>query len=235
MIIPVWAPQTQASPSTPRNFFPVPDTEKSFFMEFSCANQPLGRIVIKVLDGAGQAGLEFESLVTGKEGFGYKGSRVYACCNNEWCLMGDLLYQEPPAKLRQITDWDPRKPQDHKEEEDEGGGGGPSYRQLYEYRGRRRVVRAQEQVITRQPDTRGSVVSVATDYDMGTRTWTFGPQIKICLSDSLLRSGHVLGTVAEGMEVAQRLSRMGGKGWDPEDRITISDCGALQLNSDPPR
>lgn len=174
-------------------------------------------------EAAGQAAQEFESLVKGQEGFGYKGSRVYACCKDEWCLLGDLLYQEPKVQKPQNTEWDPRMPEGCKEEEDERGGEGPVHRQLY--RGSRRVVRAQE--VTKQQNMRGAVVAVTTDYDMQTRTWAVGPQLKICLSDSVLRSGHVVGILTEGMDVAQRLSRMGGRSYEPEDRITISDCGCL--------
>ncbi|XP_045131212.1 uncharacterized protein LOC123516143 isoform X2 [Portunus trituberculatus] len=192
-------------------------------MEFSNISEALGRVVIKAQEGAGQAAVEFESLVTGQEGFGYKGSRVYACCKDEWCLLGDLLYQEPQVQKPQNIEWDPRMPEGHKEEEDEEGSEGPVHRQLY--RGSRRVVREQE--VNKQQNMRGTVVAVTTDYDMETSTWAVGPQLKICLSDRGLRSGRVVGIVTEGMEVAQQLSRMGGRSYEPKDRITISDCGVL--------
>ncbi|XP_063860067.1 uncharacterized protein LOC135100755 [Scylla paramamosain] len=219
-VFPQWSPKP--SPSISRRFVYLDDPQvKHLFMKFSCMDEELGRVVIKVQEEAGQAAVEFESLVTGQEGFGYKGSRVYACCKDEWCLLGDLLYQEPQVQKPQNTEWDPRMPEGRKEEEDEGGEG-PVHRQLY--RGSRRVVRAQ---VTKQQNMRGAVVAVTTDYDMQTHTWAVGPQLKICLSDSVFRSGRVVGIVTEGMEVAQQLSRMGGRNYEPEDRITISDCGAL--------
>ncbi|KAG0711101.1 putative uncharacterized transposon-derived protein F52C9.6 [Chionoecetes opilio] len=231
IIFPTWSPQP--SPTLARRgggrSVPDGDCEKHFFMEFSCLDKPLGRVVIKVLRGAGEAGLEFKYLVTGQNGFGYKGSRVYASCKDEWCLLGDLLYLKPIAHHRLTTDWDPYAPDAPHEEEDEGAtarggeGEGPVYRQLY--RGYSKLIRTQ--VIPQQAMTRGAVVAVASDYDMATATWTLGPQVKICLSDSLLRSGHVVGAVTEGMEVAHQLSRVGGQGYGPEARISISHCGAL--------
>lgn len=227
IIIPAWSPKPQPALSSPVPVSPTSNRGKQFFLEFSCQNVPLGRVVIKVLEGAGSAGKEFEFLVTGRNGYGYKGSRVYACCKDEWCLLGDMLYQNPPPPSHITTDWDPRLPHGPGEHEDKDAGGGSKFRKLH--RGCSRGTRAL--VDTKEPDRRGTVVAVATDYDFETQKWTLGPQIKLCLSNSLLKSGRVLGVLTEGMKVAQRLSRMGGSCYEPESRITISDCGALKPKS----
>lgn len=32
---------------------------------------------------------------------------MFACCQNEWCLLGDLLYDAPPPAAQHQQDWDP--------------------------------------------------------------------------------------------------------------------------------
>lgn len=186
IIIPAWGPKPQPALSSPGPSSPATDRGKEFFLEFSCQNVPLGRVVIKVSDaphgaadlwkfrppppthaqspkvfeclqvtpsslpslrqfsllqvlgGAGLAGKEFECLVTGRNGYGYKGSRVYACCKDEWCLLGDMLFQNPPRPNLITTDWDPRSP--HGQQEEEAAAESSKFRKLY--RGCSRGMRA---------------------------------------------------------------------------------------------
>ncbi|XP_071525925.1 uncharacterized protein [Panulirus ornatus] len=223
----------QPSPSPSRRFPGIipgaSSSSKQFFVEFATLDEPVGKVVIKVLEGAGRLGSEFESLITGKNGFGYKGSRVFACCQNEWCLMGDLLYDVPRPDKQQQHDWDPW-------DTDEGRDGVKSRREKTKssegeaplrtlHHGYKGIVETQQETAHR--DVPGAVVAVATDLDLHTRKWTLGPQFKLCLSDSLIRSGRVLGQVTSGMEVVQRVSQMSERGnFEPSARITIVDCGS---------
>ncbi|XP_069985800.1 uncharacterized protein [Penaeus vannamei] len=86
---------------------PSPSASTRLYLEFSCQNELIGRTVLKLVD-FGRLGREFDLLVTGRLGYGYKGSRVYACCRNEWCLMGDLIYDAPAPPVKPLQDWDCR-------------------------------------------------------------------------------------------------------------------------------
>lgn len=89
----------------------------------------------------GRLGREFEFLMSGRLGYGYKGSRVYACCRNEWCLMGDLIYDAPRPPAPPLQDWDCRgvtvsQPPDPESPEAEADDGVFVPRKLYRgYRG----------------------------------------------------------------------------------------------------
>nr|XP_045609920.1 uncharacterized protein LOC123765422 isoform X1 [Procambarus clarkii]XP_045609921.1 uncharacterized protein LOC123765422 isoform X1 [Procambarus clarkii]XP_045609922.1 uncharacterized protein LOC123765422 isoform X1 [Procambarus clarkii] len=232
-------PGPLVSPSALKGSVPAPSALRGlttapsdhYFIEFTCQDQPVGRVVIKVLEGTGQLGSEFAALLTGKRGFGYKGSRVFACCQNEWILLGDLLYDAPRVLTPRNHDWDPME-DDGWEESREGfqpsrdtsrsADGEASPRILHSgYTG---VVDSQD---TCHGDVRGAVVAVAADLHLETLTWSLGPQVKICLSDSLIRSGRALGQVTDGLHVIQRLSQMSEYGnFEPTARITISECGS---------
>ncbi|XP_064103656.1 peptidyl-prolyl cis-trans isomerase-like isoform X2 [Macrobrachium nipponense] len=192
------------SPSLVRRFpsaIFAPQAPKVVF-EFATPEESLGKVVVKILEDTGELGTEFESLATGSNGYGYQGSRVYASCRNEWCLMGDVLYKTE----------DPQKEGSSSEEED------VTMELPTVYKGYTGIIETQSP----HQDTTGSVVLVGTDLDAGSNTWTLGPQFKICLGESLIRSGRVVGQVTEGLEVAHEVSQQ----FETSPRITISYCGS---------
>ncbi|XP_042861453.1 uncharacterized protein LOC122246763 [Penaeus japonicus] len=213
------------SPATIPVALPAPSAKTRLYLEFACQNELIGRIVLKLVD-TGRLGREFEFLMSGRLGYGYKGSRVYACCRNEWCLMGDLIYEAPRPPAPPLQDWDCRgvtvsQPPDPESPEAEADDGVFVPRKLY--RGYRGLTECEKSALS---DTVGSVVLVGSDLDMSTGAWTLGPQFKVCLGDSLIASGRVVAQVEEGMDVAVRLSQMSLKGdFAPSERITITDCG----------
>ncbi|XP_053628747.2 uncharacterized protein [Cherax quadricarinatus] len=223
--------QGGSSPQFSPTLVPAAISSKNFFIDFSLQDQPLGRIVIKVLEGTGQLGSEFEALLTGRNGFGYKGSRVFACCQNEWILLGDLLYDAPRSLPPQRHYWDPLENDDGDEDEREGTHFVRDRKKSFDSEACPRILHngyigVAEEQDTGYRDLRGAVVAVAADFDLGTMTWILGPQMKICLNDSLIRSGRVLGQVTEGMQVAQQISQMSEHGnFEPSARINIRDCG----------
>ncbi|KAG7160610.1 Peptidyl-prolyl cis-trans isomerase CYPA-like 2 [Homarus americanus] len=180
----------QPSPNLQRRFptlRSIPDAATSseqFFVDFSCQDQPQGRIV---LEGTSNMGLEFMALLTGKRGYGYKGSRVFACCQNDWCMMGDLLYDAPQVLITTPHhDWDPLE-----EDDDDDDDNDEECRFLRSDQRCLSVIRCLPQQELKQGDVRGTVVAVASDLhldpDRYTWSWTLGPQFKICLSDSFIR------------------------------------------------
>ncbi|XP_047495454.1 uncharacterized protein LOC125043395 [Penaeus chinensis] len=206
---------------------PVLSANTRLYLEFTCQNELIGRTVLKLVD-FGRLGREFDLLVTGRLGYGYKGSRVYACCRNEWCLMGDLIYDAPALPERPLQDWDcrsaiPSQSPDSGTSEGEADDGGVFVpRKLH--RGYRGLTECEKSTLS---DTVGSVVLVGSDLDMSTGAWTLGPQFKICLSESLIQSGRVVAQVEAGMDVVARLSQMSLKGdFAPSERITITNCGS---------
>lgn len=68
-------------------------------------------VLPKVFEDASSFGPCFRKLVTMEDGFGYKGSRVYAIFPGEWCLLGDVLYQMdlPGVSLNEIEAEGPPK------------------------------------------------------------------------------------------------------------------------------
>ncbi|XP_066938140.1 peptidyl-prolyl cis-trans isomerase 1-like isoform X2 [Macrobrachium rosenbergii] len=192
------------SPSIGRRFpsaIFAPQAPKVVF-EFATPEETLGRVVVKILEDTGELGTEFESLATGSNGYGYQGSRVYASCRNEWCLMGDVLYKTDDLQ---------------KESSDDDEDARMELPTVYKgYTG------IQETQQSPHQDTTGSVVLVGTDLDPSSNTWTLGPQFKICLGESLIRSGRVVGQVTEGLEVAHEVSQQ----FETSPRITISYCGS---------
>ncbi|XP_042236951.1 uncharacterized protein LOC121876091 [Homarus americanus] len=235
----------QPSPNLQRRFptlRSIPDAATSseqFFVDFSCQDQPQGRIVMEVLEGTSNMGLEFMALLTGKRGYGYKGSRVFACCQNDWCMMGDLLYDAPQVLITTPHhDWDPLEEDDDDDDDNDEECRFLRSDQRWNterevtprtlHHGYKGVIETQE---LKQGDVRGTVVAVASDLhldpDRYTWSWTLGPQFKICLSDSFIRSGRVVGQVTQGMDVVQKLSQMGEQGsFEPHPRITMADCGS---------
>lgn len=205
---------------------PSPSASTRLYLEFSCQNELIGRTVLKLVD-FGRLGREFDLLVTGRLGYGYKGSRVYACCRNEWCLMGDLVYDAPAPPVKPLQDWDcrsalPSQPPEPGSSEGEADDGAFLPRKLH--RGYGGLPECEKSTLG---DAVGSVVLVGSDLDMSTGVWTLGPQFKICLSESLIQSGRVVAQVEDGMGVVSRLSQMSLKGdFAPTHRITISDCGS---------
>ncbi|XP_037789516.1 uncharacterized protein LOC119584980 [Penaeus monodon] len=214
------------SPTAIPAALPVLPASTRLYLEFTGQNGLIGRTVLKLVD-FGRLGREFDLLVTGRLGYGYKGSRVYACCRNEWCLMGDLIYDVPAPPEQPLQDWDcrsatPSQPPDSGTSEGEADEGVFVPRKLH--RGYRGLTEYEKSTLS---DTVGSVVLVGSDLDISTGAWTLGPQFKICLSESLVPSGRVVAQVEAGMDVVARLSQMSLKGdFAPSERITITSCGS---------
>ncbi|KAK4319244.1 hypothetical protein Pmani_009807 [Petrolisthes manimaculis] len=217
-----------------------PSPNKRLYIEFSNGKEKLGRIVIKVWSRVGRVGWVFESLVTHRDHFGYRGSRVYACCKNDWILLGDLLYHsltlDSPTTPQ--SDWDPRQETEMTESKTKTNKNDAddidvvvedkADNQLLPsklHRGYRGILETECDLETCDL-LRGSVVLVASDLDLESQTWRLGPQVKICLADNPLRSCRVIGQVVEGMDVADRISHLADKmGSEPAVRVTIADSG----------
>ncbi|CAL4107010.1 unnamed protein product, partial [Meganyctiphanes norvegica] len=197
-------------------------SHKKVFLEFSIDDKNQGRIEIEVLPEGGIMGEHFIDLITGEHGYGYQGSRIYACCTGEWCLLGDLLYCSPVNEVQQPAEaW--AQPQSEHGEVGPVEETKPKLRKVY--RGHTGCDTAQE---SPYDDQRGTVTLVAHDLDLDTKTWTLGPQFKIALKDNLVRSGRVLGNVVQGLDVLDELSQLpGSNAYEPHTRITIANCGVL--------
>ncbi|XP_076033117.1 peptidyl-prolyl cis-trans isomerase-like [Oratosquilla oratoria] len=189
--------------------------DPGFFLQFSSGGKTLGRVIFKISTQAGEPGREFTSLITGERGYGYRGSRMYACCQDSWCLLGDILYR-PLYTLK-----------DSEEHRHVQPSRGPCLGVVYSfYKGCEVVCSKGEDM--HPSEKRGNLVFIASDFDQSKGSWVLGPAFKIALAENPNVTGCVVGSVESGLEVLQELSGWAGNGgYEPYRRITISDCGAV--------
>ncbi|KAL7647629.1 UNVERIFIED_CONTAM: hypothetical protein RMT77_001229 [Armadillidium vulgare] len=83
----------------PKETFRNKENFQKYFLEFSSNGQKVGKIILQVFEDVGAMGESFKDFITMREGFGYKGSRMYAVHPGEWCLIGDLLFKQCSSEM----------------------------------------------------------------------------------------------------------------------------------------